>query len=514
EEHSGWLSFRNHPLVRATILRSFYIPLYKDAGHEYEVWFEAFARETVSRFEGKAFHEFLKSFADENSSEGGPFPREMTRRLETMPEVLNLRNTHIREWVQKSIHSSSLITIEAALRLAFCLGFHDETVAGITKHGYRLFSSGKFGLIQTICRRYLDTDRPIPSQVFVIAARTAARENRFDDAISILDRGKERFENLDDAELDFGELALASGNILRINGRLTEAMAELALARECFAAARDLRRTAAADNALGNLMIMRSRPEAARRYYLSALTAVRTGGLRDAQASVLGNLGLVENDLGNVKRGVLYLSRAVSLHSMLGNSWNESVAALSLAKMQLSMGRMTKALRLFKDVHSVRSRIGHLSGMYEAAAFLGWTCDLLGKPGAAEAWWNLIPPDVSGEPRIQYIVDTLRAMRLLFHGKISDALASYHSILDMLQARESSCSERGDIFFGIGACLTLLQHPEAPGMLSEAVGQMAGSPHRIQACHLRVFSALMYPDLFSGLPYLDDMRNYPASNCF
>lgn len=509
-----WLSLRNDPAVRQKMAQTPYLPVRDDPAPRAAGWFDDLFRNTIASLHKRELEEVLSSFTDTPPATGRFWPRMMTRRIEARPGILGDRLPEVREWITRTLAGASTDRVEPALRLAFALGMHDEVIQGVAKHGYRLFSAARFDLIRMICRRYIDSEFRLPSHVFVVAARAEARENRFDEAIAILDRGKAQFEDLDGAESDFGELALATGNLLRISGRLMEAMPELELARECFLSIHDARRVAATDNALGNLMMIRSRPEAARRYYLSALAAFREAGMRDSQASALGNLGLVEHELGNPKRGALFLTRAVSLHTMLGNHWNGSVAALSLGKMYLALGQMTKALRLFRDVYALRKRIHHPGGMHEAAAFIAWTCELLGKPGAADSWWDRLPAVVSDETRIQYVVDTLRAMRLLLHGRTDDALDAYKAIYDSLLRRESSSAEIGDICYGIGSCLTILGSSDAYAYLARALTESSHAPRRIQSVQLRIFCGLLDPGRFPGLSWRDDLAGYPATGCF
>lgn len=508
------LSFRNHPAVRRRIALTRYIPLYNESDTEYRAWLDELVREILLSPGTASLHAFLSSFTETQSHERRSFPRLLTRHVEANPHLLDSRRQEIQAWTRSHLDSKAGPRIESAIRIACIMEFHEELLSGIARHGDHLFHSGRLDLLQQISARYLDSEYRIPSQMYCIAARIAALETRFDEALSILDRGKRCFEDLDDAELDFGELALAAGEILRLRGRLTEAMAELNLARECFLAAGAPAKIAEADDALGGLMIMRDKPEAARRYYLSALSAAWSSRSVPERASVLAHLGLVEYDLGNVRRAALYLSRAVSLHSMLGNRSSESAAGFSLATMQLAMGHMTKAFRLFKDVHALTESIDHRGGAFESAAFLGWTCDLLGKPGAAASWWSRLPPAAGVEPRIRYTVDLLKARRLLLRGNAASALSEFRALLSGIRERESSDSELGDIYFGIGSCMTRLDMPEAPEMLARALECMTGTPNRIQSRQTRIFAGLMFPAEFSGLPLLQDLRMYPGTNCF
>ncbi|MBP7636049.1 tetratricopeptide repeat protein, partial [Candidatus Ozemobacteraceae bacterium] len=508
------LTFLNHPAVREYIIRTEYLPLYNYNDSVCLNWLDGLVLAFLQPSAHVSLHGFLSSFADREPFERQPVPRLVTRYVERRPFLLEQRRNEVLDWVRAHLDARCPALVESAIRVAFAMGFHEDVLTCISRHGGLLFGAGRIDLLQRIVGRYLDSEFRIPSRLFIIAANIAAGENRLDEGLALLDRGKSFYEGLEYGEADFGDLALATGETLRLSGRLTESMAEFSLARECFVSAKLPAKIAEADDALGRLMIARDRPEAARRYFLSALSSAWSSRSTHEQAGILENLGLVEHDLGNPRRAVLYLSRAVSLHSLLGNRPRVASATLSLGMMHLAMGHLTKAFRLFKDVHASMEKIGNTGGSSEAAAYLGWTCDLLGKQGAADSWWAKIPSSGWLEPRIRATVELLRARRRLLHDDIRGALSAFQTLFSDLQGIELSSSEFGDISFGIGVCMAILGTPDAPSMLSSSLDRMAGTPHRVQTRQSRIFAGLVYPDLVPARHVFEEIRLYPKTNGF
>ncbi len=508
------LTFRNHPAVREYVGRTAYIPLYNNDDVDYTEWLDGLVRASLQPSAHVSFHGFLSSFADREAFERQPIPRLVTRHVERRPFLLEQRRIEVLNWVRAHLDARGPAIAEAVIRVAFAMGFHDEVLSGISRHGGLLFSAGKTDLLQKLVRRYLNSEFRLPSRLFIIAANIAAGENRIDEGLALLDRGKSFFEGLEEGEADFGDLALATGDMLRLSGRLTESMAEFSLARECFISAKLPAKIAETDDALGRLMITRERPTEARRYFLSALSSAWSSRSAPEQAGILENLGLVEHDLGNSRRAALYLSRAVSLHSLLGNRPRAASAGLSLGMLHLSMGHMTKAFRLFKDVHASMEKIGHAGGACEAAAYLGWTCDLLGKQGAAVSWWSMLPAYGRLESRIRATVELLWARRQLLLDDVRGALSSLQALFSSVQGIELSSSELGDISFCIGVCMARLGMPDAAATLSQSLCKMAATPHRVQTRQSRILAGLLYPAVVSGRQVSEDIRLYPGTNGF
>ncbi|NLI75197.1 MAG: tetratricopeptide repeat protein, partial [Candidatus Riflebacteria bacterium] len=444
------------------------------------------------------------------------FPILLNRWLDAHPQALASRARDLETWIRRNLSGPTMDRVEVALHLGSLLGLDDLVIEHFSLQAYKLFNAGRFDLINRITGKYLAQDRPLPHYFYVIAARTMARQDRFDEAIAVVERGKAIYEERDHAEVECGELAFVAGNVFRFMNRTNEAMTELFLAREFFQVARDQRRLATADCSLGNLYFGRGSPREARRHYLSALGVMKSLGERDGQASLLGNLGLVEYDCGRFRRAALFLGQAVSLHKSLKNTWNQAIAQLSLSKVYLKMGQFSKAIRVLKECHQHKVQQRHESGVLEAAALLAWVCELLGNPAAAKAWWDQIP-DLAGrtlEPRAVFVINGVRAMTALFKGEFAEAEKRYAAMLASSRKGNGSDIEGGDCLHGIGVSQALRGDPRAADTLLEAERQFAPFPQRSQTSQIRLFGALFFPDRFPHVQIDEQVRIFLDSQAY
>ena len=337
-----------------------------------------------------------------------------------------------------------------------------------------------------------------PGFVCVLAARCLARETRFEESLKILDKGKEAALEREDHNEDYGELACASGQILRQMHRYPQALTEYLLARECFQELKDGMRLAMAESGMGNVHFCQGNAAGARMHYMAALSALRNTGQKHAEASVLGNLGLVEYDSGRMRRALLFLGRAINLHRMLKNQWNEAVLGLAQAKVLLATGYFTKAMRSLQQVNHLKRDLHHEGGVWETSGLLAWICELLGKSAAARGWWSLLPETevLAREPRLLFIISCLRGMTSLFQGKFQEAMEFYREVLARARAKDASDLECADALHGLGFCQTLLGHQDAPDNLRRAVTGLSPNPGRIALMQVQIAGNLFFPRHF------------------
>jgi len=427
------------------------------------------------------------------------FPVRFNRWLEEHHQILLQRRKEVEDIILRNISAASIDRVEVALHFGSLLGMDDLVIEHFAKQSYKLFSAGRFDFVNRITRKYLAKDRPLPHYFYVVAARTMARQDRFDEAIAVVDRGKAIFEERENSEVESGELAYAAGNIFRLMNKANEAMSELLLAREFFNVANDRRRLATADCSLGNLYFTRGAPREARRYYMAALSAMKSLGERDAQASLLGNLGGVEYDCGRFRKAALFLTQAIRLQRLLKNSWNQAIAQLSLGKVFLKMGHFSKAMRVLMECHKLKIQQNHESGVLESAALLAWISELIGNPAAAKAWWDMIPDLTTRtlEPRAIFVITGVRAMTALLSGDYGRAKKLYETMLAKSKNCDGTDIESGDCLHGIAVCETLRGDPLASTTLAEAEKRFSKNPQRNQLMQIRIFGALFFPEKFS-----------------
>ncbi len=498
---ASWIELRRMPAFRDWIAAQGRIPILGEAASAAldPFWETLFLNLSPSSLDDLLVDHFGRS---SDSGPPRPFPIRFNRWLDEHPDVLERRRDELEDWIKRNLASPSINRVETALHLGCLLGLDDLVIEHFALQAYNLYNAGRFDLINRVTGRYLAQDRPLPHYFYVIAARTMARQDRFDEAIAVIDRGKAIYEAREHAELECGELAFVAGNVFRLMNRMNEAMAELILAREFYAVARDRRRLASADCSLGNLYFVRGMAQEARRHYLAGLAVMKDLGERSAQASLLGNLGLVEYDSGHFRRAALFLQQSVNLHRSLKNTWNQAIAALSLGKVFLKMGQFSKAMRILRECHTLKSQQSHESGVLETTALLAWLCELLGNTAAAKAWWDMIP-DLEGrtlEPRARFVITAVRAMTALYKGEFLDAERLYASMLETSRQAESSDVEGGDCLHGLAFCQAMRGDPRAPDTLAEAERRFARFPHCSQLVQIRLLGALLYPERF---PHVD-----------
>ncbi len=512
---TSWTELRRLPSFCDWIAAQGRLPILGDAASEAldDFWETLFLGLPADRFDDLLVDHFGR---DTDPARPRAFPIRFNRWLDGHPDLLQRRRADLEDWIKHNIAAPSIGRVETALHLGTLIGLDDLVIEHFALQAYNLFNAGRFDLINRVTGRYLAQDRPLPHYFYVIAARTMARQDRFDEAIAIIDRGKAIYEAREHAELECGELAFVAGNVFRLMNRTNEAMAELILAREFFAVARDRRRLATADCSLGNLYFARGVPQEARRHYLAGLAVMKELGERAAQASLLGNLGLVEYDCGHFRRAALFLQQSVSLQRSLKNSWNQAIAELSLGKVFLKMGQFTKAMRTLRECHALKAQQHHESGVFETAALLAWLCELLGNPAAAKAWWDMIP-DLDGrplEPRARFVITGVRAMTALFKGEFLAAEKLYQGMLDAAHRAESSDVEGGDCLHGIAFCQTLRGDPRAADTLVEAERRFARFPLRSQVAQIRLLGALFFPDRFPHADLDEQIASFLDSQAY
>jgi|GEM_PF-1130494 len=513
-----WIEFRRYPAFIEAMATRKYFPIRGDESKTNQKWIYDLFSGFFKQLPKNKIENLLLGHIDNHVDSVLPnfYPKLFNRWIDSNFKILESRKDEIIEWIKNNLHSPSNDRLEVALHYGNLLGFHDPVIESLAKNGYRLFNAGRFRLLNSLSKFYLESGKKLPHYIFVIAARSLARLDRFDEAIEVLDRGKKEFEDRENAELESGELAYTTGNIFRLMNKVNEAMSELFLAREFYISAKDRQHLAAADCALGNLYFAMGSCKEARSHYLSALSVMRELGIKDSQASLLGNLGLVEYESGRLKKAILFISRGIAIHKMLKNTWNEALAGLSLAKVLLLMGYFLRAMKVLQDCYKHKLQQKHDSGIYETAALLGWTYDLLGKSAAAKAWWDIVPqPDtLSNEPRALFVVRSLKAMTALFHCDFKEAEKLYAILLDYSKKKESSNMEIGDSYHGIGICQTFLDDPNAPTTLAKAQRHLGRNPLRIQLCHVNFFSALFFPDHFPDLDLGSLLMRYVDCQAF
>ncbi len=431
-------------------------------------------------------------------------------------DVLNLRADEISEWVDRNLASNDLELAGAAIYFGTLIGLEDEIVERFTQLSSRFFYAGKFNLINFFAESFLNRDLTFAHNVYLDVSKTFTAQERYDDALQLLEEAKTRYEDQPGSLL--GHLFYASALVLKRLGRVDEAMTELFLARESFIIENDNESLARAENALGNIYFSRGRPQSARAHYLAGLYRARQAGNENLLASFLTNIGLVEYDLGNFSKARAQLSRAYNMNRQQDNLWNASVTGMGLGKIFLKMGQFFKAIKIFREVLAIREKKQNLSGMYEIFSLLAWICELLGKQAAAETYWHQassILASTNLEARACYVGESLQAMSHIFNMRLPEAEKHYQQMIFRAVSKNASPVQIGDCHFGLAAA-QLFQRNYNTGLESLRISrQYLGSGHsRAQRLQIDLLAALHLPEKFPELDLTDLIQQFIESGSF
>ncbi|HNV69060.1 MAG TPA: tetratricopeptide repeat protein [Candidatus Ozemobacteraceae bacterium] len=512
-----FMELRGFPPVIEALTRRGSFVIRKDTERRSVAWFDEFAKTWFLSLCPLKLEEFLIfSVTGKTTPDVTPVPAALRDWLFQQERAAHLRSRDIRAWVTINLAASNLDRLETAMFWGMRVGLADSIVPVLRSQGHYLFNAGRLPTLQKITTELLSSQGPMPPHVYVLAGRCLARESRFEECLSILDRGKEETLSGHTVHEDYGDLACVTGQVFRQLHKYPQALTEFFVAREWYIEHKDHARLSMAEAGIGNVFFCQGNAPGARSHYLAALTAIKHAKQPHAEASILGNLGSVEYDSGRLRRALLFLNRALALHHMLKNKWNISVLGGSRAKILLTMGYFTKSMRGFQEVHRLKQELNHPAGVSEAAALLAWICELMGRSAAAKSWWSLLPaPEtLAREPRVHFLIAALRAMTALYQNRLTEARDQYHELYELARRKDASEVESGDSLHGIGVCEALLQNPQAPQLLQRAMDALGGNPGRIMLAQLRIFARVFYPDTFPSIDLADQLQRYIDSQAY
>jgi tetratricopeptide (TPR) repeat protein len=443
-------------------------------------------------------------------------PRLLLSFIANRTDVLNLRADEISDWVTRNLLSPDIELAGAAIYFGTLIGFEEEVVERFTQLSSRFFYAGKFSLINFFAENFLNRNMTFAHNVYLDISKTFSAQERYDEALQLLEEAKTRYEDQPGSRL--GHLFYASALVLKRLGRVDEAMTELFLARESFIIDDDNESLARAENALGNIYFSRGRPQSARAHYLAGLQHARQSGSEQLLASFLTNIGLVEYDLGNFSKARAQLSRAYNLNRQQENLWNASVTGMGLGKIFLKMGQFFKAMKIFREVLTIREKKQNLSGMYEIFSLLAWICEILGKQAAAETYWHqasTLLASTSLEARACYVGESLQAMNHIFNMRLIEAENHYQQMICRAVSKNASPVQIGDCHFGLAAAQLFQEHINEGCASLKISQQYLGSGHsRAQRQQIDLLAALYFPEKFPDLKLEDLIQQYIVSGSY
>ncbi|MBF0500713.1 MAG: hypothetical protein HQM09_11315 [Candidatus Riflebacteria bacterium] len=446
---------------------------------------------------------------------GNGVPLIFNRWFEQHPEAFERIRPAITAWVRRHLRSSNPEKLETAFYFGHRLGLTDEVLESIGSRGTALMNSGRERVIASIVTWHLARGVPLPHSVYIVAARSAGRRGCLDEALEIVETGRKVGEVRGITATETGELAYAAGNALRMLHRFDRALPELFLSRECFEVAKDIRGLVAVNTAMGNLYFDRGMSRQARTWYMRALSCAREVRDMDAQASLLGHLAMIESDSCHLRRAILLFSRALMLQKAGRNRWSTGIILIARGKAYLQTGYITKASRDFQEALAIKTELRHQAGIDECMAMLAWISELNGRSAAAKSWWSAIHESNQGkEPRVIFLVKTIRSMATLFRGNFEEAVTQYRETLDFARANDISSNDEGVSLHGIGMCLAWLGKPGAIESLLEAKSLIGPDSGRLQMRLVNIFGFLHFPEAFADVSIQSELEAVIEAQAF
>lgn len=455
-----------------------------------------------------------------NGSENQEFPSMVPRMLVSFitsrSDVLNLRYDEIKEWVEENLDSSDLGRAEAAIFLGSLIGLDDVVISRFNAISQQLFYAGRFSIINFFASHYLRRGVRLSHTAYIDVSKTFSAQERFEEAVSLLEEAKQLYEN--DSGSALGHLFYATALVLKRLNRDDEALAELFLARETFILENEHEWLARTENALGNVYFSRGHPKNARSHYHSGLHLARQYKMRTLLPSFLANLGLVEFDTGHFVNARLQLTRAYNLYKSQNNLWNASVTGMGLGKLYLKLGYFFKAMKIFREVLVMREEKRNLSGIFEIYSLLAWISELLGKTAAAKTWLaNAEELKKTGrlEPRACHVGDSLLAMADIFNCRFKEGEHKYRKLLDSAIGRNATGIQVGDLQYGLAAAL-IFQGRESEGFehLIAARQNIGVEQNRIQLTLANILTTLYFPEFPLKEDLESQLKKFLETGCY
>jgi tetratricopeptide (TPR) repeat protein len=138
--------------------------------------------------------------------------------------------------------------------------------------------------------------------------------------------------------------------------------------------------------------LRQGRWQAARTCYQQALRLCRDLGDRRGEAAVLGNLGSVAQELGELAAAVTYHQQDLAISREIGNRHGEGQALANLGESLLRQDHWQTAIRTCEQAITIAQELGDHDTE-------GWALNTRGKPTGVPATWPV--PSTTSSTRSQ-----------------------------------------------------------------------------------------------------------------
>ncbi len=488
-EITDWMKLLRYPPFRTFCREADWFPIRGDPRPAGQSQLRAFLESQITRLlvENPATL-LVKAFpGPAGQSPSDPLPPVLIRRLHDLPAFPANWRDAIAGWARSALGSTDPEVLEAAIFWAHRSGWRKEAVARMAEAGALLFKAGRGRVAELLLGPSAPGDPPqgspetrhppsrrrspggsaLPLGARILLARVLVRGERLTEALGVVEAGRSGRGSPPPGSLGQAELAYAAGTILRQAGRPAEAIRELELARSNFHAHGDRQRESVVEMAIGNLHLAQNRLTEARRSYLTVLRQRKDPHDAPFQATLLTNLGMVENKAGRFQRASGFLGRAVRIFRELGNAHGEAVALVTRGKVLLSMGEIPRAFRNFLASWRIHAGLGEAGRRAETMALLAWASDLMGHGAVAQNWWDRVeavaPHDLPRPSR--FLVTIVRAMRRMLAGYWKAAERILLEAVELGRAMGAPSDETGYLHWLLGVTRTRIRGPQAKDSL-------------------------------------------------
>jgi tetratricopeptide (TPR) repeat protein len=511
-----WKELRNYKPFLEYIFSESSLPILNLNNKQQAKLLDNFFEKNFESISPEELDQLFLGLTNESSFQINNIPILFSKWIENNPKVLFDRSKEVIAWVIKNLESKTIFRVESALKLGMLMQMRENVIQKVEQIGFKLYSAGRFSLINQIADNYLASEKILPQAVYLAIAKTFTVEERYEEALTILDKAQKVAITKTSNDYSAGELFYTSGLILTRLNRYDEALSNLFIAKEYALKEKNIRFLARTEISLGSVYFSRGFPKPGRNHYLAGLSIAKQNGQKDLQASFLGNLGLIEYDIGRYAKAKLFLSQATALHKILKNDWSASICTLGLGKVYLKMGQFTQALKAFLTTHTFREKKKRTSSIYETASLIAWVYEILGKTASAKSWWNLAEKLHPQSLKLKsiFVGEVLKAMNFLLNKQYKKALEIYQEVLISLKKRNSSHVGIGDCHHGIAACKIFLEEDGAEKHLKLAMQNIGTGSNRISLCQVNILAALYFPEIFTEISLEKEIDTFVQSKSY
>lgn len=403
----------------------------------------------------------------------------------------------VRKWVKKALEEEDPTKWQIALVYAPFTGLVDEAFSRLKNSSKIFFNSGYYLGLEQLCQRASEDGIAVPGEVSLLLSRVFVVEQRFSEALAILERLATEFK----AESRLGiDVEFARGVTFRQMGKPTLALKCFENARKIAGEISDKTKLAAIYSAIGNIYFNLPDLTRARKNYLDAYAHGKGSGNHFLIANLKTNLGLVEFRSGNLKKADRYFLQALEQQKKTNNLLGELISLISLGKVRLARGKISAAVKLFQKACNSLPKDRFVIEERELMALLAWSFELAGCPDKADNYWDKIESDNTRPilPASEFLIRLLKSLWLVLRANFTDAAVNLDALIEFSEIHKISDDDVALAKFYL-ALARFLSYPKTDKdcfvQALKALQNRPGQPISIMA---QIVATLLFPENFGN----------------